>query len=207
VATRNHPLARLARDFDALFGVLGGSSGGLDADLGALRVWDFDVAEDQKEVIVRAEVPGFEEKEIDLQIDRDTLTIRAQKEQKGDGREEYRGEAALRLAEIDPPDVVLLDLSMPGINGWELAHGLLDMKVGKCPLSVAVSGYADEEARRRSADAGIDLHLVKPVHPAVLVGVLKRFARANGPGPDTGRDRSSPPPATPGNEWQTGRCY
>lgn len=90
MAPRNHPLARLARDFDALFGMLGGPSGGLDVDLGVLRVWDFDVTENEKEVVVRAELPGFEEKEIDLRIDRNTLTIRAKQEQKGDGREEYR---------------------------------------------------------------------------------------------------------------------
>ncbi|MDB5312811.1 MAG: heat shock protein Hsp20 [Gemmataceae bacterium] len=83
---REHPLAQLARDFDSLFGMLGG----LAPDLGAMRVWDFDVTENDKEVVVRAELPGFEEKEIDVQINRDTLTIRAEKEQKGDRQEEYR---------------------------------------------------------------------------------------------------------------------
>src|SRR5262249_28457318 len=53
-------------------------------------IWDFDVKEDDKEIVVRAEMPGFEQNEIDVQINNDTLTIKAEKEQKGNGREEYR---------------------------------------------------------------------------------------------------------------------
>jgi hypothetical protein len=53
-------------------------------------VWDFDVKENDGEITVRAEVPGFEENELDVQINQETLVIRAEKEQRGDGREEYR---------------------------------------------------------------------------------------------------------------------
>jgi HSP20 family protein len=135
VATRNHPLARLARDFDALFGMLGGSSGGLDADLGALRVWDFDVTEDEKEVVVRAEVPGFEEKEIDLQIDRDTLTIRAQKEQKGDGREEYR--SFFRAVTL-PPGIDAEKTRATYRNGVLELH--IPRAAGSQPRRIAIEG-------------------------------------------------------------------
>lgn len=104
----------------------------------------------------------------------------------------YRGEDALRLAAAAPPDVVLLDLAMPGMDGWDLARRLRDEAGGKRPLLVAVSGYGDAAARRRSADAGIDLHLVKPVDGAVLVGVLKRFGRVLGPaGPGVARRYSA----------------
>jgi HSP20 family protein len=83
-----HPLQQLRQDFDAVFGPLLG--GWFDRDLETMRVWDFDVKEDDKEITVRAEMPGFEENEVDVQINDNVLTIRAQKEQKGDGREEYR---------------------------------------------------------------------------------------------------------------------
>jgi CheY-like chemotaxis protein len=69
------------------------------------------------------------------------------------------GEEALRLAAQDPPDVVLLDIGMPGMDGWELARRL-----------------------RAQAEAGIDAHLTKPVEPAVLVGLVRRFGRVVGQG-------------------------
>jgi HSP20 family protein len=88
---REHPLQRLARDFDTLFNRMwGGPLAPLDQDLDLVRVWDFDVSENDKEVVVRAELPGFEENEIDVQINNDTLAIKAEKEQKGDGQQEYR---------------------------------------------------------------------------------------------------------------------
>jgi DNA-binding response OmpR family regulator len=91
------------------------------------------------------------------------------------------GEDALRLAAADPPDVVLLDLLMSDLHGWEVARRLRDTAVGKQPFLVAVTGCATAVDRRRSAEAGIDLHLVKPVAPTVLVGLLWRFARVFAP--------------------------
>jgi HSP20 family protein len=90
-ARRNHPLERLQRDFDTLFDRLW--RGGLtpfDQDFGNIRVWDFDVTENDREIMVRAEVPGFEPNELDVQLDNDVLTIKAEKEKKDNGREEYR---------------------------------------------------------------------------------------------------------------------
>ncbi len=90
-ARREHPLERLSRNFDTLFGrMMGGSMTPFGQEEGSLRLWDFDVSEGDKEVTVRAEVPGFEPNEIDVRIDNGTLTIKAEKEQKGEGREEYR---------------------------------------------------------------------------------------------------------------------
>jgi HSP20 family protein len=92
MAPRNeNPLDRLRRDFDAVFGRLaGGLFAPFEQDFEAIRLWDFDVNENDKEIIVRAEIPGFDEKELDVQLDRDVLTIKAEKEQKGNGHEEYR---------------------------------------------------------------------------------------------------------------------
>ncbi len=85
------------------------------------------------------------------------------------------GQEALDLAAAERPDVVLLDLSMPEMNGWELAHRLANEV--KPPILVAITGCGTDDDRRRSILAGIDLHLVKPVEPAILVGMLRRFAR------------------------------
>ena len=88
---REHPLERLQRDFDTLFSRLwGGWLAPSPRDVESLRVWDFDVNENDKEMVVRAEMPGFEENEIEVQLNNDMLTIKAEKEQKGDGQQEYR---------------------------------------------------------------------------------------------------------------------
>jgi DNA-binding response OmpR family regulator len=76
------------------------------------------------------------------------------------------------------PDVVILELCLPGTNGWELVRQMREREADKRPLFIAVTTCGTERDRRKSQDAGIDLHLVKPVEPAVLVGVLKRFSRA-----------------------------
>src|SRR5258708_34154943 len=93
-ARRNHPLERLQRDFDTLFDQLWrGGLGGLtpfDQEFGTIWVWDFDVTENDREILVRAELPGFEPNELDVQLDNDVLTIKAEKEKKGNRREEYR---------------------------------------------------------------------------------------------------------------------
>ncbi len=64
-AQREHPLRRLQQDFDTLISrLVGGWLALFDEDLGAMPVWDFDVTENDKEIVVRAELPGFEENEL-----------------------------------------------------------------------------------------------------------------------------------------------
>ena len=84
------------------------------------------------------------------------------------------GEEAFRLAVTTSPDVVLSDLAMPRVDGYELARRLSVLS-GKPPVLVAVTGRATERDRRRSAEAGFDMHLTKPVDPAILVGLVKRL--------------------------------
>jgi CheY-like chemotaxis protein len=98
-----------------------------------------------------------------------------------DCRTAASGGAALRLVGDFPPDVVLLDLMMPGMDGYALAAALRERFRWPRPLLVAVSGCATGAEHRRSAAAGFDLHLDKPVEPAVLVGVLRRFERVLAP--------------------------
>jgi CheY-like chemotaxis protein len=85
------------------------------------------------------------------------------------------GPTALRIAAQNPPDVALLDIGLPGMDGFEVARRLQEQAAGKMPLLVAVTGYGQEEHRRRSKQAGIDLHLLKPVDPEELKKLLARF--------------------------------
>ena len=86
------------------------------------------------------------------------------------------GPTALRIAADNPPDVALIDIGLPGgMNGWEVARRLQEPAAGKMPLLIAVTGYGQEEDRRKSWEAGIDMHLLKPADPALLTGLLKRF--------------------------------
>lgn len=97
------------------------------------------------------------------------------------------GEEALRVIEMSPPDVAFVDLQLPGIDGFEVANQLRSAPTPKRPLVVAVTGHDGPEYRRRSEEAGIDLHLVKPVTPVDLLGLLERMSRVlNLPVPTVG---------------------
>jgi CheY-like chemotaxis protein len=85
------------------------------------------------------------------------------------------GEEALRQAARFAPDVVLLDLTMPGMDGCEVAKRLVAPSRGKPPFVVAVTGRGGEEERGQALAAGIDLHLVKPVSLSDLLRVLGNF--------------------------------
>ncbi|MCE9563867.1 MAG: response regulator [Planctomycetes bacterium] len=84
------------------------------------------------------------------------------------------GEDALTQIDSQLPDVILLDIGLPGMNGWEVARQIRDRAKRRQPVVVAVTGFGLEADKWRSADAGADLHLVKPVAPAVLVQLLER---------------------------------
>lgn len=97
-------------------------------------------------------------------------------------RVELDGRCALMSLESDVPDVVFLDIRMPGLDGFQVAESLrARCGGGKQPLVIAVTGAASEADRLRSAGAGFDLHLVKPVDPGVLVGMMERFRRLLAP--------------------------
>jgi PAS domain S-box-containing protein len=95
-------------------------------------------------------------------------------------RTAYRGPAALEAARAYPPEVVLLDIGMPGMDGYEVARRLRQELGLKHLLLVALTGYGQEEDRRRSREAAIDYHLIKPVDPEALQALLAHpdsFAR------------------------------
>ena len=75
------------------------------------------------------------------------------------------GAAALELAKSYHPDVVLLDIGLPGMSGYQVAKQLRRQPEFAKTVLVAVTGYGQEEDRRRSREAGFNHHLVKPVAP------------------------------------------
>jgi HSP20 family protein len=84
------PFERLRRDFDALLSPFWKGWLASEPDFSSMRLWDFDVQENDREIMIRAELPGFEEKELDVQLSNDTLTIKAEKEQNSGEEQEYR---------------------------------------------------------------------------------------------------------------------
>lgn len=83
-------------------------------------------------------------------------------------------QAALQAAEALRPDCLLLDIGLPGMNGYEVCRILRASPWAKDALVVAVSGWGQEEDRRRSREAGFDHHLVKPVDYQALTDLILR---------------------------------
>jgi CheY-like chemotaxis protein len=81
------------------------------------------------------------------------------------------GYVALELAKTFRPEFVFLDLMMPGINGFEVARRLRK-EFGDAIRIIAVTASDDEQYRQQSANAGCDLHLMKPVEPEVIEALL-----------------------------------
>lgn len=84
----------------------------------------------------------------------------------------HDGPSALECFEAYEPEVVLLDIGLPGMNGHEVARRIRKQQGLKKPVIVAMTGFGQEEDRRRSLDAGCDLHLTKPVDPPKLQELL-----------------------------------
>jgi two-component system CheB/CheR fusion protein len=76
------------------------------------------------------------------------------------------------MAQTYHPDVFLLDIGLPGLSGYEVAQRLRRQPEFSAALLVAVTGYGQEEDRRRSREAGFNHHLVKPVTPEALQNLL-----------------------------------
>ena len=90
------------------------------------------------------------------------------------------GSRALERAAREPFDVILLDIGLPGMNGYEVALQLRRMdNAQRCRL-IAVTGYGEQPDRTRSRDAGFDEHLVKPVDPSLLRSSLDKVSEARG---------------------------
>ena len=90
------------------------------------------------------------------------------------------GEEALRIALEFLPQIVLLDIGLPGIDGWEVARILREKLAPIHPVLIAITAFGGHEDRLRSTEAGIDHHLAKPEFRKELMELLMRLV---------GRDR------------------
>jgi two-component system CheB/CheR fusion protein len=87
-------------------------------------------------------------------------------------RTEHDGPSALAAAPVFRPDVVLLDIAMPGMDGYEVARRMRRDTNGRTAVLVALTGFGQEEDRRRAFEAGFDHHLVKPTSVDALRELL-----------------------------------
>jgi signal transduction histidine kinase len=86
------------------------------------------------------------------------------------------GVAAVELAETFRPEVVLLDVGMPNMNGYDACRVIRGQDWGRNVLLIALTGWGQEEDRARSSAAGFDQHFVKPIDPKVLLRYLRRHS-------------------------------
>jgi PAS domain S-box-containing protein len=110
---------------------------------------------------------------------RDSLTSMAMllRMSGNDVRTASDGTTALEAAKAFQPEVVLLDVGLPGMNGYEVGRKIREMPEAKHTVLVAQTGWGQDEDRRRSAEAGFDAHLVKPVDPAALQKILSSLVK------------------------------
>ena len=84
----------------------------------------------------------------------------------------FDGMEAVNAAASFRPDVILMDIGLPKLNGYEAAVQIRGEPWGKEMMLVALTGWGQDEDRRKTADAGFDVHLVKPVDFATLTKLL-----------------------------------
>lgn len=102
-----------------------------------------------------------------------------------DARTAHDGTSALKAAYELHPQIILLDIGLPGMDGFEVAARLRSDETCKNTVIVAVSGYGQEADRRRSQEAGFDHHVVKPIDHDALITLLsdiierKKHVRSN----------------------------
>jgi two-component system CheB/CheR fusion protein len=88
----------------------------------------------------------------------------------------FDGPTGIQIAQRQHPDAILLDISMPGMSGYDVARELRKIPELEGVLLVALTGYGQEEDRRKTYEAGFDLHLVKPVDPEKLQNLLETYS-------------------------------
>lgn len=87
-------------------------------------------------------------------------------------RTAHDGESAVATAETFLPDVILLDIGLPKLNGYEVAQRIREQAWGASMYLIAVTGWGQDEDRQRSTEVGLNQHMVKPVEPAALEKLL-----------------------------------
>jgi PAS domain S-box-containing protein len=95
-----------------------------------------------------------------------------------DVRTAFDGFTAIELAESFLPEIILLDIGMPKLNGYETARRIREQPWGKNMVLAALTGWGQEEDKRRTREAGFDHHFVKPLEPATLQKLLAEYEPA-----------------------------
>ncbi len=84
----------------------------------------------------------------------------------------HDGPSALAMVDDFAPDVVILDIGLPGMDGFEVARQMRTRAVTKAALLIALTGYGAESDKQKARDAGFDHHLVKPVSFTAIETVI-----------------------------------
>jgi CheY-like chemotaxis protein len=91
----------------------------------------------------------------------------------------YDGLAGVRAAREWPPDAVLCDIGLPGLDGYGVAAALRGHPATAQARLIAVTAYGSDDARRRCREVGFERHFVKPVDPSVLLDLLAGPSRSH----------------------------
>jgi CheY-like chemotaxis protein len=97
-----------------------------------------------------------------------------------DAHSTYDGRSAVDLVREWQPDVIILDICMPGMDGYETARRIRELSPGSKPYLIALTAYGSDADRLRSRVEGFDVHLVKPVDHDVLQSHLARLVPRDG---------------------------
>jgi CheY-like chemotaxis protein len=114
---------------------------------------------------------------VDDNVDTARLTGRLLKSLGYEVRLCHDGGEAIEAAREFRPEVVLLDIGLPGLNGFEVARQLREEACCLDSLIIGISGYGDQQARERARESGFDHHLVKPVDIEAVTKLVSRPRR------------------------------
>lgn len=95
----------------------------------------------------------------------------------------FDGQEAIDSVANDPPELIFLDIGLPRLNGYEVCRRIRELPGGNEIVIVALTGWGQEDDRRRSTDAGFDFHLVKPIDLATMEELLANLKLTKTPVP------------------------
>src|SRR5262249_42217135 len=95
----------------------------------------------------------------------------------------HDGATSLERSQAEDFDVILLDIGLPSVDGYEVARRIRSSRTESRPRLVGVSGYGFDADRRRALDGGLDVYLVKPVDPRIIENLLDQWSRRTAEGP------------------------
>jgi CheY-like chemotaxis protein len=91
------------------------------------------------------------------------------------------GEQAVQFAQAFAPEVILLDIGLPKLNGYDACRQIRAGRGENQPVVIALTGWGQQEDRERTKDAGFDAHLVKPIQYTALITLLESLSCAGAP--------------------------